>query len=428
MLVMEVKARLESNKAQAGEPCVFNITFEPNTELEFDGPPTLILGFAVVQGFFKLGDMIVSEPFEGTKTSGVVINQHGFEYSTNSKSGNLFSNMLNGFKQLVVERPGHLPPLDDSQDYPIFFTNQLLLFTELELKEPKTFRFQVDFPSNLPSSYKSKSLTIGYNLVLGFQRPMFKQKPIETKLFLPFKLQALIPSPRIPNLPIYDLRYPTNAPSPRLLDQETQAKFDLRGYINKISNASPADASVDEIEANFPGSHFTKVHFELSKSGVPIAHLNLAKPFVKIGDILTAQVKFFRPCLHLSAYVELREEIFEPYTALKPESGEQTSSNVYTCFSRQFVHSLGLKELGLYFPTLTSATSRLDTEQLRASWTLKLEFVGLAGAAFAENDDLPDIECLEAIGQVDYEVFTCRIPLQILPSDLPNPASKTWKF
>ncbi|KNC31432.1 hypothetical protein FF38_00877, partial [Lucilia cuprina] len=120
--------------------------------------------------------------------------------------------------------------------------------------------------------------------------------------------------------------------------------------------------------------HFTKVHFELSKAGTPIAHLNLAKPVVKIGDILTVKVGFLRPCLHLSAYIELKEEIFEPYAALKPEQQQQTSSCVYTCFSRQYVQTFGLKELGLYFPTLTSATSRLDTEQVRASWTLKLEF------------------------------------------------------
>lgn len=426
---MDVEAVLETPRVFVGQRVTFGVEFA--AEAGDTPPPVLLSGYAVVQGFFKLGDTMSTEPFQDTRKAGVVLGRKGFEYGQPAKAAGFLSEMLGGLKHLVINQE-HEESADDGHDYPIYATSQLLLFPDLRVAPggAQRFRLAVDLPEHLPPTYRSRSLQIVYTLVVGFQRPVPDGKPLETRLFLPFRVLSKAPTPAAPQPFVYDLRYPINAPPP-VFAEDALAPVeggDMRAFIDGLL-APPLERmpSVPSL------SLYTKVHFELSRARLQIANVVLAKPAVSIGDVIAAQVQLHRACLHLSAYLELEEHIAEPYSATSagsPPPGQTAAVDqtvISTVYARQFQSVYGLKEVALYFPTLTSTTPRLDTAQLTASWVLRLEFVGLSGSALAETDD--EEECLEAKGQVDYEIFSCKIPLVVLPPTGPgHTVAKVWRF
>lgn len=439
LLVMEVEAVLESRKVFAGQSAAFAVTFTPSNYTEHHSADPLILlsGYAVVQGFFKLGDTISAEQFQETRKAGVVLGRKGFEYGQPAKTGNFLSDMIGGLKHLVVSS---VDEDNDENDYPVFGTSQLLLFPQLHLGEgKKVFRFSINLPEVLPPTYRSRSLQIMYNLVIGFHRPMMNSQPLEIRLFLPFRVlsgydienSSYSPDDSAEDL-VYDLRYPINAPPP-VFTEDVQEKDDMQQFVDQLLHPENlGDISGAPLEP----SYHLKLSFDIAKGKQPIATLLYSKPAVNIGDVIAAQIKLHRPCLHLSAFLELDEVISGEYATAGPNasngngasnSNAPESTSISTIYARQYQSAFGLQEIALYFPTLTSTTPKLNTEQLTASWSLRLEFVGLAGYALAETED--EDECLEAKGQVDYETFSCRIPVQILPpTSMGHTVAKTWRF
>lgn len=508
---MEVEAAVETPLVFAGERIRLSVKFKTSSEISGSAASLLLLsGYAVVQGSFKLGDMMLSEPFADTRKLGIVLTKRGIEYGQPQNSGGLISGVLDGLKHLVVSGPSEnkgfnngfehsssmnfaREPRDatsdtsygagislslgdgqDEGDYPIFATSQLLLFSDLEIFKPETFHFTVDLPPDIPPTYRSRSLQISYSLLVGFERirlgpnskPLDPQ-PRDTRLFLPFRLMAKAPTLASPNPPKFDLLHPINAPPPRMVSKKDMEQLSASQYEQEDSNkGGKNEIPKEEIMntfiakllngdvqsqkynrgssvANFPGAQHTKVSYEIGKAGTLIAQLVLAKPVTIVGDVIAARIKFMRPCLHISVYLDLEEHIEEPYAALAHTSsgtsiplalGNNLSSDTdaqpevattYTIYARHFQGAYGSEEIPLYLPTLTSITPRLDTEQITASWSLRIEFVGLAGSAFASDDE----NGFQAKGQVDHELFTCRIPVVILPPHSGgHSVAKNWRF
>lgn len=508
---MEVEAAVETPLVFAGEQIRLSVKFNPPPDSTGSGPSLLLLsGYAVVQGSFKLGDMMLSEPFADTRKQGIVLTKRGIEYGQPQYSGSLIAGVLDGLKHLVVAGPseGKGPanknedisstnptrnsrdtPSDtshgagisfsggddhDEGDYPIFATSQLLLFSDLELSKPETFHFTVDLPSDIPPTYRSRSLQVSYSLVVGFERirlgsdsKPLDSSPKDTRLFLPFRLMAKPPTIASPNPPKFDLLHPINAPPPIMVSEKDVEYYDAARHEHEDPNKSenndlPKGEIMDRFisdllngdvqsrkrnrsssVANLPGAQYSKVSYDIGKAGTPIAQLVLAKPVTFVGDVLAARIRFSRPCLHVSVFLDLEEQIEEPFAALAhtslSASSPSTSGNnsstdadaqpevaaAYTVYARHFQGAYGLEEIPLYLPTLTSITPRLDTEQITASWSLRIEFVGLAGSAFASDDE----NGFQAKGQVDHELFSCRIPVIILPPHSGgHSVSKTWRF
>lgn len=569
---MEVEASIEPPLVFAGSRIVATVEFRaPPTDSQKNAP-VLLSGYAAVQGSFRIGEMILSEPFAETKKAGTVLTKRGLDYGQPQVNSGLFSGVLDGLRHLMAPNsPGTPGPpgqvgtphsttlgagtRSDDGEYPIFSTAQTLLFTDLKLERgesPQKFRFSIDLPANLPPTYRSRSLHIVYNLVVGFERVRLDGGSLsgmnsrlqDTRLFLPFRLLPKPPTALHPDPPKFDLREPINAPAPCLEIEESQeADLDfpdaseeksadsnetrgvesdmdsfvsdlIRGQVNSTRSTRNRSSSI----AHIPGAHYSKVSYDINRGSAPIAQLVLARPAISVGDVLAAHIIFRRPCLHVSVYLELEEVIDEQYAALggrrvarpavkksqKREEHEEgdveadlendeneplnqetpsgtpsetpsetpretsretpretpagtpratsrnTSSDIprgspvmspkarrtqtdsedvvattYTIYAREFQGVYGLSDFPIFLPTLNSITPRLDTDQLTAGWTLRIEFVGLAGAAFTDDDENE----LLAKGQIDHEIFICRIPIAVLPpmSGGLN-AAKTWRF
>lgn len=457
---MEVTASIENPQVSAGDRINICVEFHPSHSFSRDQSPILLSGYALVQGSFRLGDMLLSEPFAAARKSGVVLTKRGLEYGQSKNSGSLFTGVLDGLKNLVVNAPsnphGSKPGAggqslnlshDDEGDYPIFATAQLLLFTDLKLDSPRKFHIAADLPPSLPSSYRSRSLQISYQVVIGFERidPQMTRKPTDTKLFLNFKLLPKAPSSAEPNPEQFDLTHPINTDSPVLLssnlisgvetDESDSGSNYMSAFIDQLLDSSN-DAEIVKKRrrsssiAQIPGSQYSRVSYDISRNGVKIAQLLLSRPAIHIGDVLAGQLTFLRPCLHVSISLELEESIEESCAAL-PTSGLVSTGNDPTvnsiAFARQHQGTYGLQELPLYLPTLTSIPPRLDTEQISARWFLQMEFVCLTGAAFTEASETDEV--LLAKSQIDHETFTCKIPVYVLPpTQAGAPATKTWRL
>lgn len=457
---MEVTASIENPQVSAGDRINVCVEFQPSVHFSNEQTPVLLSGYALVQGSFRLGDMLLSEPFAIARKSGVVLTKRGLEYGQAKNNGSLFTGVLDGLKNLVVNAPSNSRSPksgsgnqsaglshEDDGDYPIFATSQLLLFTDMKLDSPRKFHIAADLPSSLPSSYRSRSLQISYQVVIGFERldPLMIHKPTDTKLFLNFKLLPKSPTSAEPNPEQFDLTHPINTDSPILLssnlvngvdtDEHESGSNDMSAFIDQLLDSSNDTEIIKKRRrsssiAQIPGSQYTRVSYDISRNGVKIAQLLLSRPAIHIGDVLAGQIKFLRPCLHVSVSLELEESIDEscaalPSSGLVAMGGDPTVNSI--AYARQHQGTYGLEELPLYLPTLTSIPPRLDTEQISAKWFLQMEFVCLTGSAFTEASETDEV--LLAKSQIDHETFTCKIPIYVLPPTQGGiPATKTWRL
>lgn len=377
-------------------------------KLEFDigQGETVLGGYAAVQGSFRIGEMVLPDPFAEIPRKGVVLGHHGFDYgvvANNPNSGDgLVRGVLGVLRQLMIQPE---EAYADEREYPLFTTNPRVLFTTLEESRKHVFELETSLPVDLPPTYRSRSLSVQYQLVIGFER-LESQVPTPHRLFLPFRLFSFGPDYR------FNLLEPRSAPEPL----EPNSGEDMVKFIEELLNGSQKNRrrASSLVERYTPAG--SKVVFDLTWASNPIATVTLARPGIRVGDALNAVVILSRPCLHITAHLELGESILEGFAA--------GSQQIYQTYARQSIATLGLDQVALYLPTITSIAPRLDTKQISASWSLRLDFVGLVGTAMVETES-----GLIAKGQVDSESFSCRIPLVVLPPDVGEANTyRKWEF
>lgn len=402
---MHVEAAIDGPLIFVGDTLSAKITFTPNRARRRSsvgaesgsGPMHLLGGYAIVQGIFRLGDQILPDGFEATRNCGVVVGSHGIEYSANfTQHSGLLGSVWGGLRNLVA-RPQGLDDEDALDTYPVYNTAQQLLFTDLVVTEPHSFDFVVDLPASLPPTYRSKAITISYQLVVGFQR-LDDGSPVSTQLFLPFRLYPH------GSAPAFDLTRP--------ITPETTAVAPPQGMAEFIESFSASPTALPATKEPAP-----QLSYNIAKNGDQIATLHFARSPMRIGDAVEAVVKLAQPCLHLTAYLELGELIDASMAAGTPQT--------FQTFSRQALVTTALDEVALHLPLLHGTTPLLNTKQIQASWSLRLEFVALNGDYYSSENAAEKV----AKAHVDSELFSCRLPLTVLAPDAGgHGTSKLWIF
>lgn len=251
---------------------------------------SLLMGFAQLQGFFRVDKSIVdSSSFDHIKTQGVVVGAHGLEYGNQHQNRGLLWGITSGLGELLSGGPDGNPssPISDvkrngfdddgmgSDDFPIFSTPQSLLFVDLKLDpgQARSFSYQIELPDTLPPSFKGKALRINYNLVIGAQKLGLQGNPVPKTIFLPFRVFPYVDDSG--NQVSHDIGAPIvlksdsavvnsiqdRRPSSRLLDfsapkkmsspsEITKSREDFRQYVSKLMTSN--DNTVDDIDNHLP--------------------------------------------------------------------------------------------------------------------------------------------------------------------------------
>ncbi|PRT52478.1 RAB6A-GEF complex partner protein 2 [Wickerhamiella sorbophila] len=402
---MHVEAAIDGPLIFVGDTLSAKISFTPQrsrrrssgTGQSDSTPVHLLAGYAIVQGTFRLGDQILPESFEATRNSGVVVGNHGVEYGYGSmpQSG-LLSSMWGGLRNLVAKQPED--DFDEAQDiYPVFNTPQQLLFTDLVVKHPVSFDFVAELPSNLPPTYRSRALSISYQLVIGFQH-FVNDAPEPTQLFLPFRVYPLGAASS------FDLTKPLTPETAPTTKSQTMQDF-IDNFVNESQSSSPAEKPAQQLSYN------------VAKNGEQIATVHFARSPARIGDAIEAVVELAQPCLHLTARLELCEVIDEEIAA--------GAAQAYQTFTRQTMATTALDRVALHLPLLHGTTPLLNTKQIQSSWSLRLEFVGLVGTYYSDSSEQEKI----AKASLNTEVFSCRLPISVLaPDSGGHGTSKSWSI
>lgn len=403
---MHVEAAIDGPLIFVGDTLSAKISFSPQRSRRRSSvsapaenlPVHLLAGYAIVQGTFRLGDQILPTSFEETRNSGVVVGNHGVEYGVGSmpQSG-LFSSVWGGLRSLVAKPADD--DLDEAQDiYPVFNTSQQLLFTDLVVKEPVSFDFVAELPSNLPPTYRSRALSISYQLVVGFQR-FENGSPVPTQLFLPFRVYPSATAP------MFDLSKPLTPETAATNKSQT-----MQDFIDAVTSESNSSRAAEK-------PSLPQLSYNVAKKGEQIATVHFARSPARIGDAVEAIIELAQPCLHLTAHLELCEEIDEEIAA-----GPAQTFQTYT---RQTLATTALDRVALHLPLLYGTTPLLNTKQIKSSWSLRLEFVGLVGTYYADSSDQEKV----AKTNLNTEVFSCRLPISVLaPDSGGHGTSKSWTF
>lgn len=261
------------------------ITKKPSSSGE-----SLLMGFAQLQGFFRVDKTIVdSSAFDHIKTQGVVVGVHGLEYGNQHQNKGLLWGITSGIGELLGGGPDGTPssPVADikrsgfdddgmgSDDFPIFSTPQSLLFVDLKLApgQARSFSYQIELPDTLPPSFKGKALRINYNLVIGAQKLGLRGNPVPKIIFLPFRVfpyvdesgnqtshdiempivlksdTAVVNSvqDRRPSSKLFDFTGPKKMSSP---SEITKSREDFSQYVAKLMKHN--EGAVDDAESHLP--------------------------------------------------------------------------------------------------------------------------------------------------------------------------------
>ncbi|ODQ67161.1 Rgp1-domain-containing protein [Nadsonia fulvescens var. elongata DSM 6958] len=207
-----------------------------------------------------------------------------------------------------------------------------------------------------------------------------------------------------------------------------------------------------------------KCQYEISRNQQPLASLSLCKPIYRLGDIITLTLDFITegmpttqscpvPCYHLTASLETYETL-DPLISTKSKPNQEGNSAepklVHTQFANNQIMALTRKvyaqesvtllntrqRVVLILPIPPSATPQFKTSTMTNGWSIGLAFLTeFTPNNFNTNDKKeqqqqrqnimalsPSISTKDGITYLapqtlDTESFSCRIPLQVLPTN-----------
>lgn len=402
---MLVEAAIDAPLIFAGDSLTIRVSF---TKTDDEEPPHLLCAYIMVQGSYRVGELMLHDRFASARQNGVVFGRHGMQY-VSSSSGKL-SSLFGGIKKFVMK------DIDAADEYPLFSSAHQLLFADLTLGSTETYSVTVPIPAELPPSYKSRALTVSYHVYLSFQKLSNEGTPAVSQLFLPFRL--------LPGEGTFDLTEPVNS-SQNPVEDENMEKYIESLLAHENAQCSfPSSAGSDE-EMMSHQTHSSpvksifytgKTTYEIAREGVPQAMLVLARPSFRVGDLITGELRLLVPCLHVTFHLELLETINPAYAA--------GVENSYHTYARESLTALALNTVALILPTNFAATPVLRTKQISVSWKLRIELVRAIEPTFKQSE-----AGLIANDEVETETVVCRIPLELnCPDAGGSGVSKTWGF
>ena len=176
----------------------------PATVSQSGPSETLMMGYVQLMGSFTLdGSLVNQAPFEGIKQKGVIGGQGGggvVGVESSKRDSSLFGAL--GWKNIGESLGGllgggaissikEMKGVVNAKAIPIMLTPQKILFVDLRLEpgESSTYSYIQPLPRGIPPTYKGRAIKIGYNLVIGTQRPQRTMQQHEVRrVDVPFRV------------------------------------------------------------------------------------------------------------------------------------------------------------------------------------------------------------------------------------------------
>ncbi|ODV62013.1 Rgp1p [Ascoidea rubescens DSM 1968] len=158
---------------------------------------SLLLGNIQLFGYFLINRNVVDDSrFDDLKKKstigGRIAGIQSLESSKSNLNGGLFSNLT-----YILSNIDNL--------FPVFSTEQSLLFTEITLHpgEVKQYYYKFKIPETLPPSYKGNFIKINYNLILNCEKLTKNSQPRKLNIYFPLKIYPFTNPNQVQ--PFYDL-------------------------------------------------------------------------------------------------------------------------------------------------------------------------------------------------------------------------------
>jgi hypothetical protein len=177
--------------------------------------------------------------------------------------------------------------------------------------------------------------------------------------------------------------------------------------------------------------HF-KSNFDICRKGLRIAYINLSRPVYRIGEEVTLFFDFSKSdisCHHITASLETTENI-DARVSLK--SSPEVTSLTRRIFSHMAISSFSASKIHIQFTIPSTATPQFNTSDISLGWSIKLDFI--TGANSTPSQAKADIILVPVVppktnepaltgtqfvarSVLPCESFSCRIPLQVYPTN-----------
>ncbi|KAH3679463.1 hypothetical protein WICMUC_000953 [Wickerhamomyces mucosus] len=341
---------------------------EPKTQ-KHNESAQLISGYAQLSGWFEYDSEVINEEKiqnfkEKTKISGKFGGLNGLEISRPSNHS-IYNYITSGIGDLLNSNIGDLNSKNFQSDIktttenivPFFSSSQTLLFSSLEIEsgDLKQFFYNIKLPKYLPSTYEGNSISIHYNLIVGFYlEDNTINNPKLITLQFPLRINSLFDKDGFQPISKLDQFYLlqtntvvneiTNTKERRRSSLINFKKHMLNGdeitkefktseilkkidglinldekdlnhdYMNDIDNLLGFDSRkaiewfvektttlnklgdlTPKIIDGFTFEHQVKklqTKYNIAKANIPITYIEFSKPFYKIGEIIKVSLNF----------------------------------------------------------------------------------------------------------------------------------------
>ena len=319
-----------------------------------------------------------------------------------------------------------------SSRIPLLSTPKSILFVDLKLApgDSRSYSYSFPLPRGLPPSHRGRAMKVSYNLIIGTQRPAFAGNPHQniTQVEVAFRVfggvnaqgETLghdLMSPYIilkdqaitaaldDSIPAYTYASTRQKPP----QQSSSADFD--SYVthlltkprqNSTSALLSPSADLDDKQRPYPTStslseaptstrslvdlairlttHSSNpgqstTHFTIRRASIPIATLNLSRPALKLGDLLTVVIDFSSaqlPCYVIEATLESVETV-DPTLALR--SSASTERATRRIWGRSVESVPWCRRVVCAWQVPVGSTSTFSTTGVSVDWCVRVEFV-----------------------------------------------------
>ncbi|KAL9641269.1 MAG: hypothetical protein Q9204_000168 [Flavoplaca sp. TL-2023a] len=400
-------------------------------------PETLMMGYANIVGSFSLDPSLIdASHFDDVKRKAVIGNEGGGGVvraeSTKRQSGLLGSfgwNAIGGSLEGLLGRR-EVSSLKDgttastSKWLPILSTPQSLLFVDLRLGpgQSQSYSYSFRLPAGIPPSYRGKAVKFSYNIVIGVQRATrSRQRHVVRRIEFPFRVlpsvnvrgettghDLMSPHVMLQNQPLVvalDKAESGCAPSKKAMQSaDPSAEVEFLSYMNQLLDASRRDSSLGLLspsaaaakplqdtrneattmdgaiafaiqQSNSLPSKLSANRFEITRGGLRVAVIMLARPAYRLGEVVPIvvdlQASEFQG-FSIRTTLETSEHL-DPTLALRsPASILRASRRIYA-IDHETTLSADRVVFNLAVPS--SSTPEFVTSAVSLEWRLRFEFV-----------------------------------------------------
>ncbi|KAI9184575.1 Golgi membrane exchange factor (Ric1p-Rgp1p) subunit [Blastocladiella emersonii ATCC 22665] len=366
--------------------------------------------------------------------------------------------------QSVRKHAATLGTLFTPNEYPVFVSAKSVLFVNLTLApgESKSYTYSCLLPLELPPTFRGgRALRVSYRAVAQVVAapttpPVTVQAPF--RLFPALEDDGHAPCYDLlaPVVQVRDVAKVTDGPSGKGGDTEPPARTgivasrsheEIVDFLKSLDDACAIDPDDDEdlhdggasrisggdfVDRFVNGGWMRKVNelvlrspsvvFDIAREDGRVAKLKLRRTLFRLGDTLTGVVDFRDAAIathRVSIFLESSEFVESSVAARTPEQIKSLTTKLIS-HVHENVTSLAVLPFELVVPESVSPT--LATTGVSLNYHLRVELVTrvhLDRSQFKLSAANERSACLVGEPQVDVDVFSCVLPVRVVPAMCP---------